>query len=70
MSTEQLTGLQLAVKLLAQIGDDDSDAIARHCRGASFQQPIPDALGRTQETRILTERGFFLGRLQGVSSAP
>ena len=25
MSTEQLTGLQLAVKLLAQIGDDDSD---------------------------------------------
>ena len=26
MSTEQLTGLQLAVKLLAQIGDNDSDA--------------------------------------------
>ena len=25
MSTEQLTGLQLAVKLIAQIGDDDSD---------------------------------------------
>lgn len=26
MSTEQLTGLQMAVKLLAQIGDDNSDA--------------------------------------------
>lgn len=34
---------------------DTAQAIRQHCRGASFQQPIPDALGRLQETRILTE---------------
>ena len=34
---------------------DTSDAIARHCRGSVTRLPIPDALGRLQETRILTE---------------
>ena len=32
-----------------------NDAIQQHCRGAAFHRPIPDALGRTQETRILLE---------------
>ena len=32
-----------------------SDALRRHCRGASFRYPILDALGRTQEARILLE---------------
>ena len=32
---------------------DTSDAIARHCRGSVIHLPIPDALGRTQETRVL-----------------
>lgn len=34
---------------------DTAQAIRQHCRGALIQQPIPDALGRLQETRILTE---------------
>lgn len=34
---------------------DTSQAIRQHCRGASIQRPILDALGRLQPTRILTE---------------
>ena len=34
---------------------DTSDAIKRHCRGSVIRLPIPDALGRLQSTRILTE---------------
>ena len=32
---------------------DTAQAIRQHCRGALIQQPIPDALGRLQPTRIL-----------------
>ena len=32
---------------------DTAQAIRQHCRGALIQQPIPDALGRMQQTRIL-----------------
>lgn len=32
-----------------------NDAIGKHCRGVAIRYPIPDALGRMQETRILTE---------------
>lgn len=34
---------------------DTSDAIKRHCKGSVIRLPIPDALGRMQPTRILTE---------------
>ena len=34
---------------------DTAQAIRQHCRGALLQQPIPDALGRLQQTRILAE---------------
>lgn len=34
---------------------DTAQAIRQHCRGALIQQPIPDALGRMQQTRILAE---------------
>ena len=47
MSTEQLTGLQLAVKLLAQIGDNDSDAAIAAVHAVMDQgQPgeLPDGL--------------------------
>ena len=30
-------------------------AMGDHCKGVPIRYPIPDALGRTQETRILTE---------------
>jgi anti-repressor protein len=36
-----------------------SDAIMQHCRGAAIYRPIPDALGRLQETRVLTEADVF-----------
>ena len=32
-----------------------NDAIGKHCRGVAIRYPILDALGRMQETRILTE---------------
>ena len=32
-----------------------NDAIQKHCRGVAVRYPIPDALGRMQPTRILTE---------------
>lgn len=34
---------------------DTAQAVRQHCRGVLIQQPIPDALGRMQPTRILTE---------------
>ena len=34
---------------------DTVNAIKQHCRGVAFHHPIPDALGRMQQTRILTE---------------
>ena len=32
-----------------------SDALTKHCRGVAFRYPILDALGRTQEARIILE---------------
>ena len=34
---------------------DSTNAMKRHCRGVAKQHPIVDALGRTQETRVLAE---------------
>ena len=34
---------------------DTVNAIKQHCRGVAFHHPIPDALGRMQDTRILME---------------
>ena len=34
---------------------DTINAIKQHCRGVAFYHPIPDALGRMQQTRILAE---------------
>ena len=34
---------------------DTVNAIKQHCRGVAIHHPIPDALGRMQQTRILTE---------------
>ena len=34
---------------------DTAQAVRQHCRGVLIQQPIPDALGRMQPTRVLTE---------------
>ena len=33
---------------------DTAQAIRQHCRGVPIRHPIPDALGRMQQTRILT----------------
>ena len=33
---------------------DPTTAVRSHCRGVLLQQPIPDALGRMQQTRVLT----------------
>ena len=35
--------------------EDPTTAIRSHCRGVQILHPIPDALGRLQPTRILTE---------------
>lgn len=35
--------------------EDPTTAIRSHCRGVQILHPIPDALGRMQPTRILTE---------------
>lgn len=35
--------------------EDPTTAIRSHCRGVQLLHPIPDALGRLQSTRILTE---------------
>ena len=35
--------------------EDPTTAIRSHCRGVPIRYPIHDALGRMQETRILTE---------------
>ncbi|MCD2164900.1 BRO-N domain-containing protein [Comamonas koreensis] len=34
---------------------NESDALNTHCRGVAKRYPIPDALGRLQETRIIDE---------------
>lgn len=34
---------------------DPTTAIRSHCRGVQILHPIPDALGRTQQARVLTE---------------
>lgn len=34
---------------------DHTNAIKRHCRGVVKRHPIADSLGRTQDTRVLTE---------------
>ena len=34
---------------------DTTNAIKQHCRGVVIHHPILDALGRTQEARVLTE---------------
>ena len=34
---------------------DPTTAIRSHCRGVQLLHPIPDALGRLQSTRVLTE---------------
>lgn len=34
-------------------------AIKAHCRGAAIYSPIPDALGREQETRMITEGDVY-----------
>ena len=43
-----------------------TDAINKHCRGVAKRYPIIDALGRTQEARILSEpdRGGIRGKRQ------
>ncbi len=38
---------------------DGPAAVSRHCRGSVIRRPIPDALGRLQETRVLTEADVF-----------
>ena len=45
-----------------------NDAIGKHCRGVAIRYPILDALGRMQETRILTEPDVL--RLIVSSSLP
>lgn len=35
------------------------DAISKHCRGVAKRYPIVDALGRTQEVRVITEPDFY-----------
>ena len=45
-----------------------NDAIGKHCRGVAIRYPIPDALGRDQDTRILTEPDVL--RLIVSSSLP
>lgn len=35
--------------------EDPTTAIRSHCRGVQILHPIPDSLGRMQQTRILTE---------------
>ena len=60
MSTEQLTGLQLAVKLLAQIGNDDSDrAIAAvhdlaeaHTQRLTLQHHAADQVWRIADLEV------------------
>lgn len=34
---------------------DTNNAVKQHCRGVAKHHPIPDALGRMQETRIISE---------------
>ena len=34
---------------------NESDALTTHCRGVAKRYPIPDALGRLQDTRIIDE---------------
>ncbi|CUI48569.1 BRO-N domain-containing protein [Achromobacter xylosoxidans] len=38
---------------------DTVNAIKQHCRGVAKHHPIPDSLGRMQETRILSEGDMY-----------
>lgn len=38
---------------------DTVNAIKQHCRGVAKHHPIPDSLGRKQETRIISEPDLF-----------
>ncbi|MFY3460031.1 Bro-N domain-containing protein [Achromobacter xylosoxidans] len=38
---------------------DTINAIKQHCRGVAKHHPIPDSLGRMQETRILSEGDMY-----------
>ncbi|WP_313462839.1 Bro-N domain-containing protein [Achromobacter sp.] len=38
---------------------DTVNAIKQHCRGVAKHHPIPDSLGRVQETRILSEGDMY-----------
>lgn len=38
---------------------DTKNALKLHCRGVAKYHPIPDSLGRTQETRFITEGDLY-----------
>jgi prophage antirepressor-like protein len=38
---------------------DPINAIKQHCRGVAYHHPITDALGRTQEVRVITESDLY-----------
>ena len=44
------------------------DALAKHCRGVAKRYPIPDSLGRVQDTRIISEADLW--RLIARSQLP
>ena len=47
---------------------NESDAMTRHCRGVVKRYPIVDALGRTQEARVIAEPDLY--RMVAGSTLP
>lgn len=35
------------------------NSIKKHCRGVAFRYPIQDSMGRTQQTRFITEGDVY-----------
>ena len=59
-TTEDGEPLFCAKDVAATLGyNDTKDALARHCRGAVKHCTIIDSLGRTQETRFITEGDLY-----------
>ena len=41
-------------------------AMGDHCRGVPIRYPIPDALGRMQQTRVLTEADVMIQEIKSA----
>ena len=60
ITTEDGTPLFCGKDIATTLGyNDPKDALDRHCRGVMVYHPVIDSLGRTQQTRFITEGDLY-----------